>query len=198
MHLELSCLSLCPNISSAQEAIANLQMLVPLLRFIGSAGDKRKAKVDLAECRFLYSRRPCSLATDTVKVVLKTGQLLDSLEGCYRSSLEEFIRQQYLRERERQRGETSWTDMHHATGRLMSYFYAVRVFLKARVAFPELFSSFSVDFVPSSGPGDTPDIRKNVDGIVSRLTPDKSIVEMFRKLEPQLQEWQVAVPTPTP
>lgn len=138
--------------------------------------------------------RPCSLATDTVKVVLKTEQLLDALEGCYRASLEEFIRQQYLRDRERQRGETCWIDMHHATGRLMSYFYAVRIFLKARMVFPDLFSNLSVEYVPSSGPGETPDIRKKVDGIVSRLTPDKSIVEMFRKFEPQLQEWQVPFP----
>jgi hypothetical protein len=141
---------------------------------------------------------PCSLAADTVKVVPKTEQLLDALEGCYRSSLEEFIRQQYLRDREQQPGETAWSNMHHATGRLMSYFYAVRIFLKARMVFPNLFSNLSVEYVPSSVPGDTPDIRKNVDGIVSRLTPDKSIVEKFRKLEPQLQEWQVSAPTQSP
>lgn len=138
--------------------------------------------------------RPCCLATDTVKVVLETEQLLDALEGCYRASLEEFIRQQYLRDRERQPGQTRWRDLHHATGRLMSYFYAVRIFLKARMVFPDLFSNFSVEYVPSSGPGETPDIRRKVEGIVSRLTPDKSIVEMFRKLEPQLQEWQVPTP----
>lgn len=55
MHLELSCLLFCSNNSSAQEAMANLQRLGPLLRFIGSAGDKGKAKVDIAECRFLCS-----------------------------------------------------------------------------------------------------------------------------------------------
>lgn len=51
----LNCLvfRLRSNISSVQEAAANLQRLVPLLRFVGSAGDKGKAKVDIAECRFL-------------------------------------------------------------------------------------------------------------------------------------------------
>ncbi|KAK1826641.1 hypothetical protein QBC39DRAFT_363963 [Podospora conica] len=155
----------------AQEAVANLERLIPLVQFAGSGGSDKKAKGDDSE------------------FVHKTEELLSVLEGCYRSSLEEFVRQQHLHERERQRGETTWDTMHHATGRLMSYFYAVGIFLKERRIHPEIFSNFSVECVRSSVTGDTPDIRKKVDGIVSRLTPDKSIHERFRKLEPRLQQW---------
>ena len=156
------------NIQLAQEALANLEKLVPLVQFAPGLG---KTKVDVGE------------------FVVKAEQLLSGLETCYRSSLEGFIRQQFLHAEDRQRGDTPWSIMHHATGRLMSYFYAVGIILRTRQLFPELFFDFSVEHVSSSMPGDPPDIRKRVDGMVSRLTPDRTVVETFRRQEAQLQEW---------
>lgn len=117
-----------------------------------------------------------------------TVELMYALDGCYESSLEGLMREKCQNDKQVSL-DGPWPTLRHATGRLMSYFLAVRILISTRRVFPELFSNFTVEPIKSSEPGDTPDIRKKVDGMVCRLTSDKVVVEKFRRHEPKLQEW---------
>ena len=81
---------------------------------------------------------------------------------------------------------TPWADTHHAAGRLLSYFLAVRVLLSACRLWPELFVDFSVVAVPSSVPDrDSPAIRRSAAGIVNRMTRDAAA--LYRRHAADLQ-----------
>ena len=54
-------------------------------------------------------------------------------------------------------GDTKpWRELHHVSGRLVSYRYAVEILRDASVLWPELFDNFTVHYVPSSTRGPNP------------------------------------------
>ncbi|KAL2259065.1 hypothetical protein VTK26DRAFT_7391 [Humicola hyalothermophila] len=110
-----------------------------------------------------------------------TKTLLEAINLCYRS--EQFC--EYMRGKTRQdrddSNETPWTKLHHALGRLQSYTVAVKVFLAARLRWPELFEDFFITQVPSSTATPPPEnIRRTAAGIMSRLTKDATVQDAYR------------------
>lgn len=83
-----------------------------------------------------------------------------------------------------------WTDIHHTFQRLLSYYFAVKIFLATRRSWPELFVDFEIVPVPSSRPDrDPPGIRKAADKIILRMTTDHSILNAYRSNANDLKEW---------
>ena len=72
----------------------------------------------------------------------------------------------------------------------MSYFFAVKILISARVLWPELFDTetVAVEAIPSGGLGDTPSIRRSIAGIVPRMTTDTAFLKKYRLLEKSLQD----------
>lgn len=119
----------------------------------------------------------------------------------YRTSIEDFVRNKANASRRRD-GSTEtacWGNMHHAIGRLMSYFFAVKILIGTRRLWPELFEmeNVLVHPIPSSGPGDTPDIRKSMHSIVTRMTSDKASLARYRAHEARLRQLCVVPPSPS-
>lgn len=84
--------------------------------------------------------------------------------------------------------DSPWMEVRHALGRLLSYFIAVKVFISARTLWPRLFVDFSVRSIPSSEPLENPpDIRRNVEGIIKRMTRDNSLMEAYKTNPAQIQ-----------
>jgi hypothetical protein len=70
-----------------------------------------------------------------------------------------------------------------------SYTVAAKVFISARIRWPELFEAFEVTYIPSSEPStDMPSFRGSAARMVARLTRDPSVHKAFREHEPRLQE----------
>ncbi|AEO60817.1 hypothetical protein MYCTH_2310455 [Thermothelomyces thermophilus ATCC 42464] len=84
--------------------------------------------------------------------------------------------------------DSRWVEVRHALGRLLSYFIAIKVFIAARRLWPRLFVDFEVTWIPSSEPlDDPPNIRRNAEGIIKRMTCDKSLLEAYHGYAAHLQ-----------
>lgn len=105
----------------------------------------------------------------------------------YRDTFEDFVRDKC----EVGRGhQTHWSDLHHALGRLLSYFFDVTVLATACRCWPELFVDFTVIPVASSIPDSRPpEIRKSAARIMPRITSDEEIINTFRRHEARFQDW---------
>jgi hypothetical protein len=111
--------------------------------------------------------------------------LLQTIDAHYVSSLEEYMKK-------KTRGDTMagspWSEVRHALGRLLSYFIAIKVLISARKYWPRLFVDFDVNAIPSSEPlAEPPVIRRNAKGIISRMTSNKSTLELYQSHARSLQ-----------
>jgi hypothetical protein len=85
-------------------------------------------------------------------------------------------------------GDSPWSEVRHALGRLLSYFIAIKVLISARKLWPRLFVDFEVTSIPSSQPfSDPPDIRRNAKGIISRMSRDKTTLDAYQRHAAHLQ-----------
>lgn len=83
-----------------------------------------------------------------------------------------------------------WTNIHHGFQRLLSYYFAVKIFLTTRMSWPELFVDFEIVAIPSSRPDrDPPAIRKTANKIIPRMTRDHSVLNAYRNNAEDLKEW---------
>src|SRR4051794_18191012 len=85
---------------------------------------------------------PSSVATSAEKLLLVLHQTYDD-------SVEEFICNKSRSDREGP-ALTPWKEVYHAIARLLSYFYAPKILLRARETWPELFEHFKVVPIASS------------------------------------------------
>jgi hypothetical protein len=112
--------------------------------------------------------------------------LLQTIHQHYESTLEDYMKQ-------RTRGDNNvvdspWNDVRHALGRLLSYFIAIKVLITARRHWPRLFVDFVVTSIPSSQPqADPPDIRRNANGIINRMSRSKAIADAYKQHAKHLQ-----------
>ncbi|KAL2190352.1 hypothetical protein L209DRAFT_173588 [Thermothelomyces heterothallicus CBS 203.75] len=84
--------------------------------------------------------------------------------------------------------DSHWVEVRHALGRLLSYFIAIKVFIAARKLWPRLFVDFEVTCIPSSKPlDDPPNIRRNAEGIIKRMTRDDSLRHAYHDYAAHLQ-----------
>jgi hypothetical protein len=103
------------------------------------------------------------------------------MNGRYKTTLREYI-QDKCSELTARNDWTPWHDIYHAIGRLLSYFTAVKVLLKACTYWPELFVDFTVAAIPSSrAPRDPPSMRKCPDKIIPLMTHDKGLINFYRQ-----------------
>lgn len=111
--------------------------------------------------------------------------LLRTIDAHYLSSLEEYMKR-------RTRGDNTnpgspWSEVRHALGRLLSYFFAIKVLISARKYWPRLFVDFTVTSIPSTPPSSAPDMRRNAKGIIQRMSRDKSTIEAYQDFARSLQ-----------
>lgn len=112
-----------------------------------------------------------------------------SIDKFRTGGLEEFIRDKCRGDREGP-ATTHWSDIHHAIGRLLSYYFAVKVMISACRLWPELFVDFTVIPVASSRPDrKSPDIRKSAAKIIPRMTNKADIMNAYRRNAENLQRW---------
>ncbi|KAK4446530.1 hypothetical protein QBC34DRAFT_304972 [Podospora aff. communis PSN243] len=115
--------------------------------------------------------------------------LVRSIDEFCTDGLEEFVRDKCQGDREGP-ATTHWSDIHHALGRLLSYFFAAKVFISARKLWPELFVDFTVASIPSSRPDrKSPDVRKSASKIISRMTNKSDVMNEYRRNADDLQQW---------
>jgi hypothetical protein len=130
---------------------------------------------------------PCRI--NELPVVAKTETLLHAINKCYKSTLRDFI-QEKCSEDTTGSNQTCWDEVYHAIGRLLSYFIAVKVLIKACRYWPELFVDFNVVPVSSSRPlRDPPEIRRPAEKIIQSMTKDSDIIDEYRQNAATLQSW---------
>jgi hypothetical protein len=74
-----------------------------------------------------------------------------------------------------------WAELLHATGRLLSYWFAIRILINARRSRPELFKDYEVVAVPSSSLGRNPILNKcpSLEAVIGRMTGDPFKLAIF-------------------
>ncbi|KAK3385820.1 hypothetical protein B0H63DRAFT_187846 [Podospora didyma] len=96
-----------------------------------------------------------------------------------------------------------WANLRHSIGRLQSYVIAVDVLISARKQWPQIFGDFFVTAVPSSKPGNTPNLNAAIKSsckkgdekkptgpafsIIGRMTSDPTEMETYRHHGKKLQ-----------
>ncbi|KAK0648641.1 hypothetical protein B0T16DRAFT_388831 [Cercophora newfieldiana] len=124
---------------------------------------------------------------ESEKFFTHSRELLFATKALYHGPLEDFLRAKSSEDRQGP-AATPWSEAHHALGRLVSYFIAVKVLISTRKRWLELFVDFDVVALPSSEPGDTPSVRRTAKGMVERMNRDRVITQLYQRLAPQLQE----------
>lgn len=85
-------------------------------------------------------------------------------------------------------GDSPWSEVRHALGRLLSYFIAINVLISARKLWPRIFVDFEVNWVPSTEPSeDPPEIRRNAKGIIDRMSRNKATLDAYQSHARALQ-----------
>lgn len=127
--------------------------------------------------------------TDAPVVAEKTEVLMHAIHGGYKGMVEEFVAEHCVQDSRDER--THWDEVHHAFGRLLSYFTSVTVLIRARRYWPKLFKGFEVVSNSSSRPSrDPPAVRKSAEKIIQTLTSrDPTIVDDYNRVAEQLQQW---------
>lgn len=126
------------------------------------------------------------LTNATVSVARHAHELLQDINTHYGSTLEEYLKQ-------KTRGtdaveDSPWSEVHHALGRLLSYFIAVKVFISARKLWPQIFVNYEVQGIPSTEPSlDPPEIRRNAKGIIDRMGRNRTTMEAYQRHAQDLQ-----------
>ncbi|KAK3938968.1 hypothetical protein QBC46DRAFT_389041 [Diplogelasinospora grovesii] len=125
---------------------------------------------------------------EDIEFALRVEKLLVEINRFHNSPSEEFIRSKARVDRDNV--ATPWSVLRHAAGRLLSYFIAVKVLISTSKRWPELFDDFEVTYVHSSGPGDTPSIRRTASGIIGHMSSDPVTLEDYKQKlkEPQFSE----------
>ncbi|KAK0666630.1 hypothetical protein QBC41DRAFT_148077 [Cercophora samala] len=107
-------------------------------------------------------------------------QLLRTISRTYNNPVHRDCLRERTREDREGANQTPWTELYHGLGRLHSYTIAVTTFIAARHRWRELFDpGFQVTYVPSSTKAKQPSIRRSSGGIITRLTNDPEIRELF-------------------
>ncbi|KAK3689313.1 hypothetical protein B0T22DRAFT_169856 [Podospora appendiculata] len=144
------CADAC-RLDESEEANSALQGIIRLEHAVGRLSEKRTDE------------------DDNSKVAEEALGLLQTIHELYQSPFAEFLREKARQDRDVD-NDSPWTELRHAMGRLYSYYITVKVLVATRKRRPQLFDDFEVNFVPSSGPGETPSMRRNTSGIASRMT----------------------------
>ncbi|KAK0612079.1 hypothetical protein B0T14DRAFT_531565 [Immersiella caudata] len=165
----------------ACSSLSNLQTLKQLASFALRPAEPEEEEDD--------SDSPALTRIPEDEYVDLVDSLVRTIDEFRADGLEEFIRDKCQGDREGP-ATTHWSDVHHALGRLLSYFFAVKVLISARKLWPELFADFTVVSIPSSRPDrKSPDIRKSASKIISRMTNKSDILNEYRRNADDLQRW---------
>ncbi|KAK3317477.1 hypothetical protein B0T19DRAFT_292904 [Cercophora scortea] len=148
------CMDACQN-DASEEANSALQDLFGLKHVVDRLSRDMKRGAD---------------EDDNRKFADEALGLLQTIHKLYQSPFAEFLREKARQDRDLD-NDSPWTELRHAMGRLYSYYITVKVLVATRMRREELFAQdIEVNFVPSSGPGDTPSMRRTSDGIAKRMT----------------------------
>lgn len=113
--------------------------------------------------------------------------LLQSINSHYEPCLEEYMKV-------KTRGEnitpdSPWCEVRHALGRLLSYFIAIKVLIRARKFWPRLFVDFEVNTISSSEPlAEPPVIRRSAEGIIRRMGRNPTTLKLYQDHAQTLQD----------
>jgi hypothetical protein len=163
-------------------ALSNLQTLKQLASFA-------LRPVESDEDSDSDSESPALTRIPEEEYINLVDSLVRSIDEFCTDGLEEFVRDKYQGDREGP-ATTHWSDIHHALGRLLSYFFAAKVFISARKLWPELFVDFTVVSIPSSRPDrKSPAVRKSASKIISRMTNNSGVMNEYRRNADDLQLW---------
>lgn len=88
---------------------------------------------------------------------------------------------------------SSWAELRHMTGRMLSYLQAAKTLLDARKRFERLFDDFEVKCLSSSVAIKNPITRKSVNAneIIGRMTHDATRMEDYRRDAESLQKFDL-------
>lgn len=88
--------------------------------------------------------------------------------------------------------DSPWSDVRHALGRLLSYFIAVKVLVRARDLWPRVFVDFEMNHIPSSKPwAEPPNVRRNAKGIIDRMGRNRETMDAYQRYADVLQEFRL-------
>lgn len=86
---------------------------------------------------------------------------------------------------------TSWSELRHSAGRLLTYYKGVKTLIEARMSFDRLFHDFKVVVLPSSSELTTALPRNNVTAqdMIGRMTSDNARAKNYKRIVQDLQRF---------
>jgi hypothetical protein len=120
-------------------------------------------------------------------------KLITAIDELYNSDVDELIR---ARAKEGRINESDyWCELRHLAGRLLSYLQAIKILIRTRRRWPELFVDFEVHYTASSVAGPNP-LRKagnklSADAIIGRMTSDPRLMEYSKAQAQELQKFDL-------